>query len=462
MLQRKVYTYLDEWKNKRPKKALLITGARQIGKTYIIREYGKRNYKNFVEINFLLNEEARAIFDSAAGVDKIITNLTAFVGKRLEPGNTLVFFDEIQECPEARTAIKFLVEDGRYDYIESGSPLGINYKEVKSYPVGYEEIYQMYPMDFEEFVTANGVQAETLDYLRECYEKKEAVSGSVHNTMLQLFRYYVVVGGMPAVVQTFVDTHDIGAVTEIQNNILALYRQDIMKYSKDDKSKITEIFDRIPSELNEKNKRFILADISRTARMERYESCFNWLSDAGVSLPCYNVTEPKIPLKINEKHNLFKFFMADTGLLCAACLENVQFDILQNRLDVNMGSILENAFAELLVANGFEIRYFDKKNRGELDFVIQRGKTVIPIEIKSGNTYKSHSALNYVLDQEEWSIGQGIVFCQGNIEELDKVIYLPWYMIMFLKQERIAKGLIVEVDLSGLNNIGSKGEKLCN
>lgn len=450
MLQRKIEKFLWKWKNSERKKALLITGARQIGKTYIIRRFGQKEYKNFVEINFIENQSAEAIFQDISSVDMILTNLTAYTQKSLEPGNTLIFFDEIQECPKARTAIKFLVEDGRFDYIESGSLLGVNYKEVQSYPVGYEEVYQMYPLDLEEFIIANGVVEETIAYLKECYEKRKPVSESVHETMKQLFLYYMIVGGMPDVVQCFVDTHDVGKVVAIQKNILELYRQDITKYSKEDKVKIKDIFDRIPSELNEKNKRFVLADISKSARMERFQSSFMWLADAGVSLPCYNVTEPKVPLKISEKHNLFKLFLADTGLLCAASLENVQFEILQRHVDVNMGSILENAFAQLLVAAGFQLRYFDKKNRGELDFLIQKGKEIIPLEIKSGSSYYEHSALNYVLGVENWGISQGIVFCMGNIEQKGKILYLPWYMVLFFKQETISQGLVVDVDLSGL------------
>lgn len=343
-----------------------------------------------------------------------------------------------------------MVDDGRFDYIESGSLLGVNFKEVKSYPVGYETVYHMYPMNFREFLTANGVQPETVEYLKSCFEKQTRVSDSVHETMIKLFQYYLIVGGMPDVVQTFIDTHDIGRVVEIQRNILELYRQDIAKYSEQDKIKIKDIFDRIPAELNEKNKRFVLASIQKSARMERYENSFLWLKDAGVAIPCYNVTEPVTPLKISEKHNLFKLFLNDTGLLCAASLENVQYEILQGNLDVNMGSILENMFAQILSSNGFEIRYFDKKNKGEIDFLIQKGSKIIPIEIKSGNAYKEHTALNYVLNTEQWNLQEAIVFCKGNVEMSQKTLYLPWYMSMFLKQDKIEYGLIVDVDLSGL------------
>jgi predicted AAA+ superfamily ATPase len=361
-----------------------------------------------------------------------------------------VFFDEIQECPEARTAMKFLVEDGRFDYIESGSLLGVNYKEVQSYPVGYEETIRMYPMDFEEFALANGVQTETLLHLKECFDKRVPVNDAIHGAMSDLFMYYVIVGGMPAVVQSFVDTHDIGEVLKIQMDILAMYRQDITKYSQNDKIRIKDIFDRIPSELSTQNRRFKLSDISKTARMNRYESSFVWLADAGVALPCYNITEPKAPLRLNEQSSLFRLYMCDTGLLCAAGTENVQFDILNGDLTVNMGGILENAFAQLLKSGGFELRYMNKKNLGEIDFVLQRGKAVVPVEVKSGSGYKTHAALNNVMRVPEWNIDNAYVFCMGNVEARDNITYLPWYMVMFFKQERLPAHLIVDVALDDL------------
>lgn len=450
MLERMIEKKLLEWKNEEKHRALLITGARQIGKTYIVRQFAKKNYQCFVEINFILDGAAVSIFDDVSDVNMIITNLTAYAGKKLIPGKTLIFLDEIQECPQARTAIKFLVDDGRFDYVESGSLLGVKYKEVKSYPVGYETIIQMYPLNFQEFLYANGVTDDTISYLRDAYDRKIPVSASVHKTMIQLFQYYMIVGGMPDVVQTFVDTHDIGQVVEVQKSILELYRQDISKYARDDKAKIKEIFDRIPAELSEKNKRFVLANISKSARMERYENSFLWLKDAGVALPCYNVSEPVVPLAISEKHNLFKLFLADTGLLCAASLENVQFEILRGNLDVNLGSILENIYAQILTANGFTLRYFDKKGKCELDFLIQKGDKIYPIEIKSGNSYKSHASLDFALQNKTWDLTQGYVFCLGNVETNGKIIYFPWYMAMFFQQDVVARGNIVEVDLSGL------------
>lgn len=451
MLKRKAYDKLLEWKKEEKKKALCIIGARQIGKTTVVRQFAQENYEYFVEINFLLDDKASAIFSGALDANTIITNLTAYVQKPMEAGKTLILFDEIQECPNARTAIKFLVEDGRYDYVETGSLLGVRYKEVKSYPVGFEEIYRMYPMDFEEYLWANGVQESTIQYLEECFRKREKVTESVHNTLTKLFLSYIVVGGMPQVVQTYVQTHDIGKVVANQNEIIELYRLDIAKYAKgNDKIKIKSIYDSIPSQLNDKNRRFILKSIDEHGRQNRYENSFEWLADAGVALPCFNVTEPQPPLQLNEKHNLFKLFMGDTGLLCAACMENIQFDVLQGNLEVNLGSILENIMAQAIKGNGYDLHYYDSKKIGEIDFVIQNGTKVDVLEIKSGNDFKKHPAVNKVMDIPSWNFGKVLVFCKGNIEKDGDVVYLPWYMIMFYKSEQMLDSQKFEVDLKGL------------
>ena len=451
MLKREISERLYSWKNENKKKALCVIGARQIGKTTIIREFARKEYEYFVEVNFILDKGAGQIFDGKLDADTIIENLTAFKMQKLEPGKTLIFLDEIQECPNARCAIKFLVEDGRFDYIESGSLLGVKYKEVPSYAVGFEEIVYMYPMNFREFLGANGVQETTFAALQSCYEKHEKVPQVMHETLLKLFAAYIVVGGMPDVVQTYVNTHDIGKVIQIQRNILELYRQDIAKYAEgSDKIKIKAIFDSIASQLDDKNRRFVLNHIDENGRMNRYENAFLWLSDAGVALPSYNVTEPQIPLQLNEKRNLFKLFMGDTGLLCASCMENIQFELLQGNMEVNMGSILENVFAQAIKSNRFFLNYFDSKKYGELDFVIQNGLKVDILEIKSGNDYKKHAALNKVTAVEKWIFGRKIVFCKGNVEKEGNIEYFPWYMVMFYQREREPEGFIYKVDLSGL------------
>ena len=451
MLKRDISEKLESWKRQDKKKALCIIGARQIGKTTIIREFARKEYEHFVEINFILDKGADKIFEGKLNADTMIENITAFKMQTLEPGKTLIFLDEIQECPNARCAIKFLVEDGRFDYIESGSLLGVRYKEVPSYAVGFEEIVYMYSMNFREYLVANGVQDTTFEVLQSCYEKHEKVPQVMHDTLLKLFATYIVVGGMPDVVQTYVDTHDIGKVIQLQRNILELYRQDISKYSEGaEKIKVKAIFDSIASQLNEKNRRFILNKIDENGRMNRYENAFLWLSDAGVALPSYNVTEPQAPLQLNEKRNLFKLFMGDTGLLCASCMENIQFDLLQGNMEVNMGSILENVFAQSIKSNGFSLNYFESKKYGELDFVIQNGMKVDLIEIKSGNDYQKHQALNKVSAVENWKFGRRIVFCKGNVESGDEIEYFPWYMILFYRPQQEPESFIYKVELAGL------------
>ena len=451
MLRRKAYEYLTEWKNQKTKKALCVTGARQIGKTTLIREFGRQNYENFVELNFVTEKDAGAIFSGSLDADTIVTNLSAYTRRPMEPGRTLVLLDEVQECPEARTAIKFLVEDGRFDYIESGSLMGVRHKEVASYPVGFEELYRMYPMDFEEFLWANGVQPSTIDYLRGCFDQLSPVSQAVHETMKKLFLSYIVVGGMPEAVQLYVDTHDIAKVAALQTDILELYRLDISKYAQgNDKLKIRAIFDSIPSQLNAKNRRFVLTDVDANGRQLRYANSFEWLAQAGVALPCYNVSEPKAPLALNEKHSLFKLFMGDVGLLCAACMENVQFSILQGDLEINMGSILENVIAQQIKSAGLSLHFFDAKKYGELDFVIQNGLHIELVEVKSGKDYKKHAALDKVRKVKEWQAEKAYVFCQGNIEEEDGVTYLPWYEIIFLQPNRLPDTMKFEVDISAL------------
>lgn len=428
MLERKISEYLKEWKQKEKKKALLVTGARHTGKTYSIRRFGKEQYSNLVEINLLENETARDIFTDAADIREVIAKLTAYIGNSLKAGKTLIFLDEIQACPKARNAVKLFVDDGRFDCIEAGQPESSFY---------YEEVYEMYPLDLEEFLWANGIREAALEYVKECYELNMPVSGSVHEMLKRLFKAYVTVGGMPEAVQLFADTHDMAQVKEMQKNIFELFIKDI-ENSQDngtnrDRTKMKKIMEFIPAQLNKANKRFMLADIRKSARMERYEQCFDRLVDMGMTLPCYNVSEPKSPLKNTQKNNLFKLYLADSGLLCAMLPENVQFEVLQNNMEINNGSILENALAQILVANGFVLRYYNEKNKGELDFLIQKGKEAIPVEVRSGDSYKEHSALDYVLGKKEWNLKEGIVFCDRNVEKNGAIRYLPWYMSMFLR-----------------------------
>lgn len=450
MLYRSAYDDFLSWKAKKNKKALCVVGARQIGKTTLIREFAKKNYSNFVEINFVSDKKARNIFEDGYDADTIIRNLTAHTMKKLAPHETLIFFDEVQEFPNVRTAMKFLVEDGRFDYIESGSLLGVKHKNVESYPVGFEEIYKMYPMNFFEFCVANSVPAETFSYLKRCFDEKSPVSTAVHDVMNRLFYSYIIIGGMPKVVQTYIDSHDIALVIEEQRDILELYRLDISKYAENsDKTKIRDIFDSIPAQLSAKNRRFLVNSLNENARLVRYQNSFKWLEDAGVALPCYNVTEPTPPLMLNQKSSLFKLFMNDTGLLSASAMKGLQLDLLQGRLDVNMGSVLENLVAQELKSSGFELSYFSSNKHGEVDFVLQDGGQIDLIEVKYGNDYRRHKALDNVMSTEAWKFRNIYVLCRGNVENTGKLSYMPWYMLMFMKTTEMERYRHT-IDLSAL------------
>ncbi|WP_449314672.1 ATP-binding protein [Rubneribacter sp.] len=443
-LERAAFAELESWKKSPRRKALLVTGARQVGKTYLVREFARRNYQVFLEINFVETPSAKAIFEGDLNAETLIANLTAFSGMALEPGSTLIFFDEVQECPRARTAIKFLVDDGRFDYIESGSLLGVLYNEVPSLPVGYEQVLRMYPLSLEEFFVENGVQQTTLDLARSCCEESKPVPPVVHERLMRLFRLYLAVGGMPAAVQEFVSTSDLARVLGVQRDILTLYRQDIAKYAPN-KAHVHAIFDAIPAELNKKNKRFKLSDLAKTARMERYESDFMWLADAGVALPCYNAVAPQVPLEVNVRHNLFKLFFCDVGLLSAASVGAVQFDLVQGDLSVNWGSFLENVVAQQLVVNGFDLYYYDKTKIGEVDFLVQKGSRAVPVEAKSGVDCAQHAALDNLLAVGEWGLQEAVVLCRENVERKGNITYLPWYAVAFLKQDALPERFVVEV-----------------
>ena len=400
MLYRKVEKKLREFADSDDNKALLITGARQVGKTFVIRDFGKKSFKNFIEINFIENKQALELFKDVSSAEDIIIRISAISQKTLEPKETLIFFDEVQECKEIVTSIKFLVDDGRFKYILSGSLLGVDLKDIRSVPVGYMDEIQMYPLDLEEFAIANGVSAEVLALLESSFESGIPVDNLVHEKMMELFRLYLIVGGMPAVVSKFLSTNNLREVNLEQQSILNAYKKDIAKYDSGNKLYLEDIFSLIPSELNNKNKRFILKDLNENFKFSRYSNSFLWLKDAGVALPTFCVDEPKVPLLLSRSTNLFKLFLSDVGLLAAMYAKDIQVRILNNEADINLGSIYENAAAQELVAHGFNLFYFNSKKQGELDFLIEDGNVVIPIEIKSGKSYNKHTALNNVMSNE--------------------------------------------------------------
>lgn len=429
-------------------KALLITGARQTGKTFVIRQYAKAEGKNLVELNFLENENAGKLFTGAVNSKDILLRISALTDVPLEKGKTIIFFDEVQECPEIVTAVKFLVEEGSYQYILSGSLLGVELKDIRSIPVGYMDVFEMYPLDFEEFCRANGVSEHILTVLRQCYEEKMPVDELVHDKMMELFRLYLIVGGMPEVVNTFLKTNNLKLVEDIQKGIVRLYKKDIAKYDPEHKLYLEEIFSLIPSELNQKNKRFILKNLNENFKFSRYENSFIWLKEAGVTLPVYCASEPTLPLLISRSTNLFKLFASDVGLLASMYMDGLQLRILNREVDVNFGSVYENVIAQELCAHGFDLYYYNSKKMGELDFLVEYKGNVLPIEVKSGKGYTRHAALSNVLAAEKYDILQGMVLCNENVSTADNITYYPIYMIMFLKKEAVKADMIYKPDFS--------------
>lgn len=417
------------------KEALLITGARQVGKTFIIRKCAKKHFEYVIEINFIERPDAIKLFENAKSSEDILLRISAFTDVPLVPGKTLIFFDEVQECKEIVTAIKFLVEDGKYRYILSGSFLGVELKDIRSVPVGYMTIMEMYPLNSFEFCRANKVSQRIFDMLEMCWNEKKAIDQIVHEKLLDLFHLYLIVGGMPAVVEGYLRTKNLQEVFRLQKGILQLYKKDIAKYDPQNKLYLEEIFNLIPSELNSKNKRFILKNLNENFRFSRYEHSFIWLKEAGVALPVYCVQEPEVPLLLSKATNLFKLFLSDVGLLAAMYADGLQIKILNKEKDINFGLIYENAVAQELKTQGFELYYFNSKKQGELDFVIEYKGNVLPIEVKSGKSYTRHNALDNVMSTPRYHIEQAIVFCNENIHEKNKIVYMPVYMAGMLKKE---------------------------
>lgn len=451
MIDRKIDAYFDRF-FKRTKKAVLVTGARQIGKTYSIRAAARRNFDYFVEVNFITSPEAVGIFRGARDAQDMLFRLSAFVNKPLVKGRTLVFFDEVQVYPDVVTLIKSLVDEGSYRYALSGSLLGIELNNLRSEPVGYMDVKDMYPMDLQEFLTAVGMSQTVVEALRRNWTERTAVDSFVHRRLMQAFRLYLIVGGMPQAVQTYLDTNNLQEVVAIQKSVLREYQRDIMKYKTGDNSQklyIDEVFQLIPSELNAKNKRFILKNLNEKARFASYENSFLWLRDAGVALPTYNVEEPKLPLLLAKTRNLFKLFQSDVGLLSCQCAGGIQLQLLNDEQAINFGSIYENYVAQELKTHGFDLYYYNSKRQGELDFVVEHRGKILPIEVKSGKDYERHHALSNVMASTEYDIDEGLVLCNGNVETKGRVVYMPIYMLMFLEKEQVPDQTF-RLDLSDL------------
>lgn len=452
MLQRKITQQLERFYHDKPRKALMIIGARQVGKSYIIEQFANTHYKSVIKIDFIENPDYISLFEGAQGADDILLRLSALFGDRMLPGETMIFFDEVQECRDLITQVKYLVQDGAYDYVLSGSLLGTVFKDIVSAPVGYVDIVSLYPLDFEEFAWANGVGNKVIDSLRRCFEQKKPIDPFIHERMMALFELYLIVGGMPEAVSTYLETKNLRRVADVQNAIIRLYKRDISKYDENDRLYLNDIFDLIPSELNAKNKRFILKKLNEKARFDKHYDSFLWLKNAGVALPANVVDEPKAPLLLSKSQNLFKLYASDVGLLAAQYGSEIQLKILQHETTINFGSIYENAAAEELSAHGFALYYYNSKKFGELDFVIEEGGRVLPIEIKSGKDYYRHNAMNNVLNLPDYGLDEGYVFCGGNVEVRGKVTYFPIYLLMFLQKKDLPGEILFDSDFSDLND----------
>ena len=448
-MYRKDSIIIEEWL-KRSDKALLVTGARQIGKTWLIREeIAKSGYCKF-EVNFIDQPDLVDYLNVKMSANEFLVKLKMIMPEDCKPQETDVFFEEIQKCPEIVTKIKFLVEEGSFKYVMSGSLLGVELKGITSVPVGYLTVLRMYPMDFEEFMIANNVSKTTLEMLKAKFETCQPVDEFIHQKLLSLFFIYLIVGGMPDAVKIYIATKDIREVDKVQRDIVALYKEDFSQYESEDKKlKLISIYDIIPAELNKQNKKFVFTMLNKELKFDRYEISFLWLKDAGVALPVYNVEAPVIPLKASKSSNVFRLFSNDTGLLTSAYPAETKLELINKNSEVNNGAHFENAVAQQLTANGLEPYFCKKKNIGELDVLVEMDGKVVPIEVKSGKAYKAHKSLDNFMKISDYHIEKAYVLSVANMEQEGSVVYLPIYMCYLLKERKIGK-LIVDLDMEGL------------
>lgn len=435
MLKRKIEKNIEKWLDN-SEKALLVYGVRQAGKTFIIRECLKRNGCEYIEFNLINQPELVEILRDSTGIDDLILKLSLYSEKKIIPGKTIFFFDEIQRYKEIVTKIKFLVEDKRYRYILSGSLLGVEIINLKSAPVGYLQTLNMYPMDFEEFLQIFSVDETIINNLRNCFVTKTKVDEIIHNKIMEMFNIYMIIGGMPAAVERYRNTENIDEVMEEHRAIIEQYKLDFTQYEEENRKLIiTHIYELIPAELNEKNKRFMIADINKNLRYDRISDSFVWLWKSGVTLGVFNTTEPTIPLMLNEKSALFKLFISDVGLLTTIYGKSCKLKIVNKEGDINKGAVFENVVAQELHAHGYPLYYYNSKKFGEIDFIVEQNGKSLPIEVKSGKAYNKHSALNNLMNAKEYGIEEAFIFTNDNVKIEGKLNYLPIYMVMFLKDE---------------------------
>lgn len=450
-MKRKVYGKLLEWKkNSNGKTAILIDGARRVGKSYIVEKFAKENYKSYIIIDFnKVSKEVKDLFEHYLNdMDNLFLYLSNYFNVTLYERKSLIIFDEVQLYPKARSAIKYLVEDGRYDYVETGSLMSIK-KNVKDILIPSEEQHiDMHPMDFEEFLWALD-NNNIMDFIKKSYETRKPLGQAMHRKVMDYFRQYMIVGGMPQAVQEYLDTRDFNKVDQIKRNILNLYRQDIGKHAEGYNLKVERIFDEIPAQLQKHEKKFRLASINKEARFREYEDAMFWLKDAMIMNPCYNSTEPSIGLKLNTDFMTLKCYMADTGLLISHSFdekgimtEEIYKKILFDKLEFNEGMIMENIVAQMLVASGHKLYFYsnpsreDSSSRMEIDFLIAKSKissrhNISPIEVKSGKNY-TISSLNKFIQKYKEQLYIPYVLHTRDIKEENGILYLPIYMASLL------------------------------
>jgi len=440
MLYRKIESYIENYLQSNSNKVLIIDGARQIGKSFIIRHVGQKLYKNYIEINMEEDKLSDRIFADAKTVNDFYLSLSVVAGDRMKnQEDTLVFIDEIQAYEHLLTLLKFLKADNRFTYIASGSLLGVTLKNTSSIPLGSIEVKHMYPMDFEEFLIANGVGELAISTIRTRFLERQSLPDALHAKMLDLFKKYLIVGGLPDAVKTFVKEKNVAAIRKIQEDILTLYGVDASKYEKDHaRLKIQRVYSMIPSNLENKKKRMVAKEIEgkKGKRMTDYENEFDYLVSAGVALEVKAISVPSYPLVENCGKNLLKLYLNDVGLLTGLFFRNNIQAIIQDIPSINLGSVYETVVAQELSAHGFNLYYYDNKSNGEVDFLIDDADnlSVIPLEIKSGKDYTIHSALTKLLKIETYNIHQAFVLSnEQKIYQKNGVTYLPIYYIPFFE-----------------------------
>lgn len=443
MLYRKITKRIEEYLSSDSNRMLLIEGARQIGKSYIINHVGSKMFANYIEINMEKDKLGDRIFAEAKTTNDFYMALSIFAGDKMkEKSNTLVFIDEIQAYDHLLTLVKFLMEENRFTYIASGSQLGVTLKNTQSLPIGSLDIERMYPLDFEEFLYANGVGQMAVESMRESFKNRESLQETIHQKIMDLFKKYLLVGGLPKAVKTFVQTHNVAEFRSVQNEAHQLYGVDASKYEEENnkKLKIRRIYDMIPSSLENKKKRIVIKDIENKdwKRTDDYLEEFDYLICSGVALEVKAISTPTYPLIENSGKNLLKLYLNDVGILSGIYYKNNIKAIMTDVKSINLGAVYETVVAQELKAHGFALHYYDNKKIGEVDFIIDDVDNLsnIPIEVKSGKDYKIHSALNKFLSNKDYNIKKAYVFSnEPEIYTENNITYLPIYYVMFLKNE---------------------------